>query len=149
MPRKSLALLVALAALSAGPARAASPPAVEAEHGMVVAAERRAAEIGADILRQGGNAIDAAVAVGFAEAVTNPCCGNLGGGGFLVAHLAATNRDVFIDFRETAPAAATKTMYLDASGEPIEGASLDGYRAVATPGSVFSASTQRSRNTAR
>ena len=104
---------------------------------MVVAAERRAAEIGADILRQGGNAIDAAVAVGFAEAVTNPCCGNLGGGGFLVAHLAATNRDMFIDFRETAPAAATKTMYLDASGEPIKGASLDGCRAVATPGTVL------------
>jgi len=137
MIRPLVALAVALAALAAGAARAASPPAVEAEHGMVVAAERRAAEIGADILRQGGNAIDAAVAVGFAEAVTNPCCGNLGGGGFLVAHLAAANRDVFIDFRETAPAAATKTMYLDASGAPIEGASLDGWRAVATPGTVL------------
>ena len=102
-----------------------------------VASEHRAAEIGAEILRQGGNAIDAAVAVGFAEAVTNPCCGNLGGGGFLVVHLAASHRDVFIDFRETAPAAATKTMYLDAAGAPIKGASLDGWRAVATPGTVL------------
>jgi gamma-glutamyltranspeptidase/glutathione hydrolase len=138
MNRSLLAFVAAFVALAgAAPARAASRPAVEAEHGMVVASERRAAEIGAGILRQGGNAIDAAVAVGFAEAVTNPCCGNLGGGGFLVAHLAATHRDVFIDFRETAPAAATKTMYLDASGAPIKGASLDGWRAVATPGTVL------------
>ena len=137
MNRSLFALAVLLAALSPAAARAASRPAVEAEHGMVVASERRAAEIGADILRQGGNAIDAAVAVGFAEAVTNPCCGNIGGGGFLVAHLAATHRDVFIDFRETAPAAATKAMYLDASGAPIAGASLDGWRAVATPGTVL------------
>ena len=137
MTRSLVALVVALAALSIGAARAASRPAVEAEHGMIVASERRAAEIGADILRQGGNAIDAAVAVGFAQAVTNPCCGNLGGGGFLVAHLAATHRDIFIDFRETAPAAATKAMYLDASGAPIPGASLDGWRAVATPGTVL------------
>jgi len=127
----------ALAALVAAPAFAASPPAVEAEHGMVVAAEARAAAIGADILRRGGNAFDAAVAVGYAEAVTNPCCGNLGGGGFLVAHLAKPGRDVFIDFRETAPAAATRAMYLDAAGQPIEGASLDGWRAVATPGTVL------------
>jgi len=137
MIRALAATAVALAAFSAAAAQAAAPPPVEAERGMVVAAERRAAQIGADILRQGGNAVDAAVAVGFAEAVTNPCCGNLGGGGFLVAHLAATGRDVFIDFRETAPAAATKTMYLDASGAPIKGASLDGYRAVATPGAVL------------
>ena len=138
MNRSLLAFAAVFVALAGStPARAASRPAVEAEHGMVVASEHRAAEIGADILRQGGNAIDAAVAVGFAEAVTNPCCGNLGGGGFLVAHLAATHRDVFIDFRETAPAAATKTMYLDAAGAPIKGASLDGWRAVATPGTVL------------
>ena len=137
MNRLRLAFSLALVALSAGPARAASRPAVEAERGMVVASERRAAEIGADILRRGGNAIDAAVAVGFAEAATNPCCGNLGGGGFLVAHLAAAHRDVFIDFRETAPAAASKTMYLDPAGAPIPGASLDGWRAVATPGTVL------------
>ncbi len=127
----------ALAALSPACSFAASRPAVEAEHGMVVASEARAAAIGADILRRGGNAIDAAVAVGYAEAVTNPCCGNLGGGGFLVAHLAKTGRDVFIDFRETAPAAATRTMYLDAAGQPIAGASLDSWRAVATPGTVL------------
>ena len=112
---------IALTAALVAPVAAASRPAVEAEHGMAVASEARAAAIGADILRRGGNAIDAAVAIGYAEAVTNPCCGNLGGGGFLVAHLAMTGRDVFIDFRETAPAAATKTMYLDAAGEPIKG----------------------------
>jgi gamma-glutamyltranspeptidase / glutathione hydrolase len=145
MNRLLLAFAVAVVALLPGAARAASRPAVEAEHGMVVASERHAAEIGADILRQGGNAIDAAVAVGFAEAVTNPCCGNLGGGGFLVAHLAAAHRDVFIDFRETAPAAASKTMYLDASGAPIPGASLDGWRAVATPGTVLGLDAALSR----
>ena len=137
MSRFLVASTIALAALVSALAVAASPPAVEAEHGMVVASEARAAAIGADILRRGGNAFDAAVAVGYAEAVTNPCCGNLGGGGFLVAHLGKTGRDVFVDFRETAPAAATRTMYLDASGEPIKGASLDGWRAVATPGTVL------------
>ena len=136
MSRTLAGLCLALTTLSATAVDAASRPAVEAEHGMVVAAERRSAAIGADILRQGGNAIDAAVAVGYAEAVANPCCGNLGGGGFLVAHL-ASGRDVFIDFRETAPAAATRTMYLDAAGQPIKGASLDGWRAVATPGTVL------------
>jgi gamma-glutamyltranspeptidase/glutathione hydrolase len=116
-------------------ARAASPPAVEAAHGMVVSAQRLASQIGVDILRRGGNAIDAAVAVGYAEAVVHPCCGNIGGGGFLVAHL-ANGRDVFIDFRETAPAAATPGMYLDPQGNVIRGASTRGWRAVAIPGTV-------------
>ena len=71
---------------------------------MVVTAQALASNIGADILRRGGNAIDAAVAVGYAEAVVNPCCGNIGGGGFMVIHLAKTGRDVFVNFRETAPA---------------------------------------------
>ena len=74
---------------------------------MVVSSQHLASQIGADILREGGNAIDAAVAVGYAEAVTNPCCGNIGGGGFMVIHLAKDNRDIFINFREKAPAAAT------------------------------------------
>ena len=83
---------------------------------MVVTAHRLASEAGIAILQQGGNAIDAAVAVGYAEAVVNPCCGNIGGGGFMVAHL-ADGRDVFLNFRETAPAAATRDMYLDAAGQ--------------------------------
>ena len=120
---------------SASTAQAASPPAAEAQHGMVVSAQRLAAEAGIAILKQGGNAIDAAVAVGYAEAVTNPCCGNIGGGGFMVARL-ADGRNVFIDFRETAPSAATANMYLDAEGKPIRDASLHGWRSVAIPGTV-------------
>ena len=114
---------------------------MEAPHGVVVSSQRLASEIGAEVLREGGNAVDAAVAVGYAQAVVNPCCGNIGGGGFMLIHLAKDNRDVFINFRETAPAAATRTMYLDAAGEPIPGASLNGYRSVATPGSVLGLDT--------
>ena len=84
---------------------------------MVVSSQHLASEVGADILRKGGNAIDAAVAVGYAQAVTNPCCGNIGGGGFMVIHLAKDERDIFINFREKAPAAATEDMYLDAAGQ--------------------------------
>jgi gamma-glutamyltranspeptidase/glutathione hydrolase len=120
---------------------AASRPAVEAPHGVVVASQHLASEIGAEILKAGGNAVDAAVAVGYAQAVTNPCCANIGGGGFMVIHLAKDDRDVFVNFRETAPAAATRTMYLDAQGQPIKGASLSGYRAVATPGTVLGLDT--------
>ena len=116
-------------------AQAASPPAVEGVHGMVVSGQRLAAEAGVAILKQGGNAIDAAVAVGYAEAVTNPCCGNIGGGGFMVAHL-ADGRNIFIDFRETAPSAATANMFLDAEGKPIRDASLHGWKAAAVPGTV-------------
>ncbi len=134
--RRAYCALAVAAALWPVTARAASRPAVEAPHGIVVASERHAAEIGAEILKQGGNAIDAAVAVGYAQAVTNPCCGNIGGGGFMVIHLAKDNRDVFVNFRETAPAAATRTMYLDDKGKPIPGLSLTGYLAVAVPGTV-------------
>ncbi|HLW93655.1 MAG TPA: gamma-glutamyltransferase [Roseiarcus sp.] len=135
-------LLLSLGASSpTAAAHAASRPAIEAPHGMVVSSQHLASQIGAEVLRQGGNAIDAAVAVGYAQAVTNPCCANIGGGGFMVIHLAKDNRDVFINFRETAPAAATKTMYLDDKGEPIKGASLDGYRAVGVPGTVLGLDT--------
>jgi gamma-glutamyltranspeptidase / glutathione hydrolase len=126
------------------PARAASLPAVEAANGMVVSAQHLAAEAGVEILKQGGNAIDAAVAVGYAEAVTNPCCGNIGGGGFMTAHL-ADGRDVFLNFRETAPAAAARDMYLDAEGTPIKGASLYGWRAIGVPGTVLGLDTALSR----
>lgn len=122
------------------PAAAASLPPTESTTGLVVSAQHLAAEAGAGILRQGGNAIDAAVAVGYAEAVVNPCCGNIGGGGFLTAHL-SDGRDIFLNFRETAPAAATRDMYLDASGAKVAGASVFGWKSVAVPGSVLGLDT--------
>jgi gamma-glutamyltranspeptidase / glutathione hydrolase len=131
----ALALLCSLTA-----AHAASRPAEEADHGMVVSSQHLASDIGAQILRQGGNAVDAAVAVGYAQAVTNECCGNIGGGGFMVLHL-KDGRDTFINFRETAPAAATRTMYLDKDGNPIAGASLDGWLAPGVPGTVLGLDT--------
>ena len=103
---------------------------------MVVAQESRAARIGVEILDRGGNAVDAAVAVGFALAVTYPRAGNIGGGGFMVIHLAKDNRDVAIDYRETAPAAATPTMFLDAKGNPDPAKSRDSALAVGVPGTV-------------
>ena len=113
----------------------AARPTVEAANGMVVSAHRLASEAGIAVLQQGGNAIDAAVAVGYAEAVVDPCCGNIGGGGFLVAHL-ADGRDIFLNFREAAPSAATRDMYLDAPGNVARDANLHGWRAVAVPGTV-------------
>jgi gamma-glutamyltranspeptidase/glutathione hydrolase len=124
-----------LGLLAALPAQAATLPPTESTTGLVVSVQNLAAQAGADILRQGGNAIDAAVAVGYAEAVVDPCCGNIGGGGFMTAHLSG-GRDIFLDFRETAPAAASRDMYLDASGHPVSGASLYGWKAVGVPGSV-------------
>ncbi len=109
---------------------------VVARNGMVVAQERRAAEIGVDILRRGGNAVDAVVATAFALAVTLPRAGNLGGGGFLVAHLASQGRQIALDFRETAPAAASSGMFLNADGAADPAKSRDTGLAVATPGSV-------------
>ena len=123
-------------ALAGGTAGAASRPAVEAEHGMVVSAHRLASEVGVRILAAGGNAIDAAVAVGYALAVVDPCCGNIGGGGFMTIHL-ADGRESFINFRETAPAAASATMYLDGEGRPIDELSRYGYRAAGVPGTVM------------
>ena len=114
---------------------ASSAAADEARHGMVVTAQREASEAGLAILKAGGNAVDAAVAVGFALAVVDPCCGNIGGGGFMLIRRPDGNA-TFINFRETAPAAATADMYLDSAGKPIREASLYGYRAVAVPGTV-------------
>ena len=107
-----------------------------ARHGMVVAQEQRAARIGIQILDRGGNAVDAAVAVGFALAVTYPRAGNLGGGGFMVIHLAKENRDIAIDYRETAPAKAWPEMFLDAQGNPDPKKSRDSGLAVGVPGTV-------------
>jgi gamma-glutamyltranspeptidase / glutathione hydrolase len=121
---------------TAGNARAASLPAVEARHAMVVTDESRASAIGLEILRKGGNAIDAAVAVGYALTVVEPCCGNIGGGGFMTLRL-ADGHDSFIDFRETAPAAASAGMYLGADGKPIAALSRYGWRAIGVPGTVM------------
>ena len=110
--------------------------AVAAEHGMVVAQEKLAAHIGADILRQGGNAVDAAVATGFALAVTYPRAGNIGGGGFMVIHSAERNEGVAIDYRETAPQAATRDMYLGADGKPDAGKSRNSALGIGVPGTV-------------
>jgi gamma-glutamyltranspeptidase/glutathione hydrolase len=114
------------------------PPAtpIVAHNGMVVAQESRAARIGVEILDRGGNAVDAAVAVGFALAVTYPRAGNIGGGGFMLIHLAKDHRDMAIDYRETAPSAATATMFLDVKGEPDPAKSRDSALAVGVPGTV-------------
>ncbi len=143
-PRAAVAVLAAavLAAAVAGGAQAAAPAPVESSGGMVVSAQHLASAVGARVLEQGGNAVDAAVAVAYALAVTHPCCGNLGGGGFMVIHL-ADGRDRFLNFREKAPLAATADMYLDARGRPIPEASLEGYRAVGVPGSVLGLETAR------
>jgi len=116
------------AALGAGPTRYT--------RGMVVSEQSLASEVGLDALRHGGNAVDAAVAVGYALAVTDPCCGNLGGGGFMLIHIAKTGEDHFIDFRERAPLRATRDMYLDAQGKVVPGRSTRGYLAVGVPGTV-------------
>jgi gamma-glutamyltranspeptidase/glutathione hydrolase len=110
--------------------------AVFAEHGMVVAQERIAARIGADVLRRGGNAVDAAVATGFAMAVTYPRAGNIGGGGFMVIHSAERHEDVAIDYRETAPAATTPEIFLGADGRPDPAKSRDSALGIGVPGTV-------------
>ncbi|HRX35128.1 MAG TPA: gamma-glutamyltransferase, partial [Aestuariivirga sp.] len=133
-------ILLFLLLISAGPASAFMGQPVTAENGMVVTSQKIASDVGVDILKQGGNAIDAAVAVGYALAVVHPCCGNLGGGGFATLHL-ADGRDLFLNFRERAPYAATETMYLDDKGEVIKGASLRGYLAVGVPGTVMGLDT--------
>lgn len=103
--------------------------------GMVVSEQREATQAGIDILNQGGNAIDAAVGVGYALAATYPCCGNLGGGGFMLIRF-ADGRSRFVDFREIAPGAATPNLYLDAQGKVIKNLSTRGYLAVGVPGTV-------------
>ncbi len=114
---------------------AASPAPAEGENGMVVTAQHIASKIGVDVLKNGGNAVDAAVAVGYVLAVVYPTAGNLGGGGFMTVRF-KDGKTTFLDFRERAPLASTKTMYLDDKGNPIKGASTDTYLAVGVPGSV-------------
>src|SRR5215471_7453744 len=108
---------------------------VHAKRAMVVSVHQEASKVGAEILRQGGNAVDAAVATGFALAVVHPAAGNIGGGGFML--LRKANGELhFLDFREKAPKAASRDMYLDAQGNVIPKASLIGYKAIGVPGSV-------------
>jgi gamma-glutamyltranspeptidase/glutathione hydrolase len=137
-----IARVLALAILAGGslPAEAVSPLPRPAENGMVVTSQHLASEVGAEILKAGGNAVDAAVAVGYALAVVLPCCGNIGGGGFATIHL-ADDRDIFLNFREKAPGAATETMYLDAAGEIVPNLSLRGYKSAGVPGSVLGLDT--------
>jgi gamma-glutamyltranspeptidase/glutathione hydrolase len=115
---------------------AASRAPVAAKHGMVVSVSPEASRVGIEILRRGGNAVDAAVAVGFALAVTHPAAGNIGGGGFMVIHLDRPGQEISLDYRERAPASATRDMYLDQQGNVIAGVSTIGHKAVAVPGSV-------------
>ena len=137
-----LASLVAAIPAEAQRRNAYAPPppdsihAVAAEHGLVVAQEKISAQIGADILRHGGNAIDAAVATGFAMAVTYPRAGNIGGGGFMVIHLAASGEDIAIDYRETAPNAMTPTIFLGTDSKPDPAKSRDSALGIGVPGTV-------------
>lgn len=130
-------------ALAKEPASVRTPPLEEALHhpnagrgGMVVAEEKMAAKIGADMLAQGGNAVDAAVATGFALAVTHPRAGNIGGGGFMLLHLREEGRTIAVDYRETAPAAVTRDMFVDETGGVDEAAIQRSYKSAGVPGTV-------------
>ncbi|WP_353362544.1 gamma-glutamyltransferase [Acidovorax sp. FG27] len=109
---------------------------VVARNGMVATEQELASKIGLDILKAGGNAVDAAVGIGFALAVALPNAGNLGGGGFMVVHDAKTGKNIALDFREIAPKGATRDMYLDASGKVVDGKSLYTHYAIGVPGTV-------------
>ncbi len=128
-------LLAAVATGASLAAQAASMAPVAAEHGMVVTAQQLATRVGVDVLKDGGNAVDAAVAVGYALAVVYPAAGNLGGGGFMTVRF-ADGRQTFLDFREAAPLGASADMYLDKDGNVVEGASTRGHLAVGVPGTV-------------
>jgi len=133
---KSLILLL-LAALTicGAPFLAASTEPVHAQHGIVVSSQELASRAGVEMMQAGGNAVDAAVATGFALAVVHPGAGNLGGGGFMLVRT-ADGKTHFLDYREKAPAAAKADMYLDAQGNVIEGATEYGYKSIGVPGSV-------------
>jgi gamma-glutamyltranspeptidase/glutathione hydrolase len=114
--------------------RTAKP--VVAPHAMVATAQHEATDVGVRILKAGGNAVDAAVAIGYAEAVVHPCCGNIGGGGFMMIHLAG-GKDLFLDFREKAPEKATATLFQDASGTVIPDMSIKSWKSAGVPGTVM------------
>src|SRR6202163_1160417 len=135
-PRRVLIflLMVLMAAGTATRATASTEP-VHAQHGIVVSVHELASRAGVEIMQAGGNAVDAAVATGFALAVVHPAAGNLRGGGIMVIRM-ADGKTHFLDYREMAPAAATRDMYLDGQGNVIPGASDIGYKAIGVPGSV-------------
>ena len=128
-------LIATALVLTVNGVHAASQAPVAGENGMVVTAQHLATHVGVDVLKAGGNAVDAAVAVGYALAVVYPAAGNLGGGGFMTVQL-ADGRKTFLDFREKAPLAATADMYLDKAGNAVEGLSAKGHLAVGVPGTV-------------
>jgi gamma-glutamyltranspeptidase / glutathione hydrolase len=128
----SLALGCAVVTTGVAPLNGRQP--VRARHGMVVAMESIAADVGVEVLKNGGNAVDAAVAVGFAMSATHPYAGNLGGGGYMLIRL-ADGRTTFIDFREKAPESALHDMYLDANGN-LTRDSIEGWRSSGVPGTV-------------
>src|SRR6266550_1483779 len=130
--RKLVAILLLLTTTAAF---GASRLPLLARHGMVSSTSEIASRVGVEVMKKGGNAVDAAVAVALVLAVTWPAAGNLGGGGFMLIR-DANGKAEAIDYRETAPAAASRDMYLDASGKVIKGASTDGYKAVAVPGTI-------------
>jgi gamma-glutamyltranspeptidase / glutathione hydrolase len=133
---KSLILLLMAAVGIFAPTRAlGSTEPVHAQHGIVVSVHELASRAGVEMMQAGGNAVDAAVATGFALAVVHPAAGNLGGGGFMLVRM-ADGKAHFLDYREKAPAAAKRDMYLDAQGNVIEGASQIGYKSIGVPGSV-------------
>ena len=131
----SRTLIATALVLTVSGVHAASQAPVGGENGMVVTAQHLATHVGVDVLKAGGNAVDAAVAVGYALAVVYPAAGNLGGGGFMTVQL-ADGRKTFLDFREKAPLAATANMYLDKDGNVVEGLSAKGHLAVGVPGTV-------------
>src|SRR5579864_1280230 len=133
-PRKLLIRLLLTILALASSAFAATRP-VHAQHAMVVSVHELASQAGVEILQAGGNAVDAAVATGFALAVVHSPAGNIGGGGFMLIRMADGTAH-FLDYREKAPAAASRDMYLDAQGNVIPGMSLIGYKASGVPGSV-------------
>ncbi len=137
--RRNLPILCSLCALLAATVAAAPLRPTHAPHGIVTSVHELASRAGVEMLQSGGNAVDAAVATGFALAVVHPQAGNLGGGGFLLLRN-ATGKTHFIDFREKAPAAATENMYLDAQGNVLPDSnplsSVVGYRSIGVPGSV-------------
>src|SRR6187455_3413678 len=133
MRKTSVAALAFLVFTATMPTTAARQP-VRARHGMAVAMESQAVDVGVAVLQKGGNAVDAAVAMGFAMAATHPFAGNLGGGGFMLIRF-ADGRSTFIDFREMAPAKSSRNMYLDAKGD-LTRDSIEGWRSSGVPGTV-------------
>jgi gamma-glutamyltranspeptidase/glutathione hydrolase len=144
MSRVILAIAILISFVSTALAQTQPDQPVHTKHAMVVSIHHLATDAGVEIMREGGNAVDAAVAIGFALAIVDPAAGNLGGGGFMLIHFAASPKasarggtDTFLDFRERAPLAATTNMYLDANGNVIPHASITGFKSIGVAGMVY------------